>query len=178
MKQTIRRKETFADRALRSRKFRVPAQVYGFLLATVIFGCGFIWGRFVTNPTNPNHGTESIASAPINPPHNLLINGATWSVEAYAFSKNGWKNVGGMTDCDQKIIWYDFDDETVSYQKNILWHEVIHAGHCTGYPKDNPWWGRFSTGLPEHPEVYKLGMFLPGFVHDNPEFMKWAEDWK
>jgi hypothetical protein len=30
----------------------------------------------------------------------------------------------------------------------------------------------------EHEIVYEAGMFLPGFVHDNPEFMKWAEDWK
>ena len=39
-------------------------------------------------------------------------------------------------------------------------------------------WSEYVRDYGEHEIVYEAGMFLPGFVHDNPEFMKWAEHWE
>ena len=47
--------------------------------------------------------------------------------------------------------------------------------HCDVYNSPLKVTGQDSPG---HRKIYAEADFLANYVHDNPEFMKWAEDWK
>ena len=53
----------------------------------------------------------------------------------------------------------------------------MHASHCGKERPDKANW-KWGVDSKEHGVIYELGMSTTQFVHDNPEFMKWAEDWK
>lgn len=149
---------------------------YCTLAAWILIGAGTIsYDHFLGKKHR-----SSLSQSILAPPNGLTINGESWSLQDRDYESDGISWVAGDTNCRKRIISYDFRQEpTHAYQRTILWHEIVHAAHCQGYAKDDQRWWKFATNdLPEHGEVYKLGMFLPGFVHDNPEFMKWAEDWK
>ena len=178
----IRRKETFADRALRMKKHpEAPEWLVNLIsvLFLLLIAGGLVCGGYSFATVRVKASVASVTKAPSpNLPSSLAINGESWGLRPYKFGGGEWNDTAGATECQRRVIWYDFSKEPVPYQKTILWHEIFHAAHCRGYESDKAWWTKYAVGSPEHPEVYKLGMFMPVFVHDNPEFMRWAEDWK
>jgi len=120
------------------------------------------------------------------PPTYLDVRGDRWLVwESNLSSASPASGTGSRvqadTDCEWKEIRYDA--KAINSQdefREVLWHEVLHAEHCgiTADSIEASNWGPDTKDIREHASVYEVGMFLPGFVHDNPDFMKWAEDWK
>jgi hypothetical protein len=118
--------------------------------------------------------SQIVLVAPL--PYSLTINGQRWLLR----DKEEIVNDGadGMTDCAAHTIWYSFEvDGDKSVERETIWHEIFHAGNCEEVPSEGTYWQRVTFGDAQHQEVYKLGQFMPSFVHDNPEFMAWAEDW-
>lgn len=121
----------------------------------------------------------SSANSTSYPPDTLLINGERWRVwpTHYAPQDGYPPGTEAHTECETRRIFFEPDVGKGHLRENI-WHEVIHANFCG---KTTTWkadWMRPIQNDKQHAGVYALGMFLPGFVHDNPEFMRWAEDWK
>jgi hypothetical protein len=138
-------------------------------------GLGYIVG--VADHRVP--ATASGYSSEYSPPDFLLIDGERWSVQAYDFDSD--KNVqgkNGLSSCPERRIWYDSGIKTQGERRTVLWHEIFHAFYCYQGSRMDANWAAATHDNAEHEIVYEAGMFLPGFVHDNPEFMKWAEDWK
>ena len=120
------------------------------------------------------------------PPDYLDIKGERWDIWDRDLSPDprnqDGSHVQAATYCSERVIRYDSSTiSTEAEYREAIWHEIIHAEHCGAPTPDSieaSNWGSYTHDLPEHAVVYELGMFLPGFVHDNPDFMKWAEDWK
>ena len=107
-----------------------------------------------------------------------MISGERWHVDWYGFpTEDGWvQGTEGVTYCESRDIFYRPIDSPSRLREN-LWHEVMHASLCgKRSPKKANWYANVDS--PEHESVYDLGMFLSSFVRDNPDFVKWSEDWK
>lgn len=110
----------------------------------------------------------------------LVIKGERWEVRPVAF---GWFQ--GQTNCESRIIWFDKTaSRSRENERDVMWHEIQHAAskcqHSLSDEEAN--WVQDAKAdnadYPQHRVIYKRAAFLTEFVHDNPEFMKWAEDWK
>lgn len=153
------------------------------------FFLGLVLGVFVATigyeefHQTPSGGIEISSPSTVleAPPKYLLINGERWYLVAYDFSKDpkyAKTGIDGETDCDRRDIWYDSEEKQRPHLREIMWHEIFHASYCYQGSRMKANWSAYVHDSAEHEIVYEAGMFLPGFVHDNPEFMQWAEDWK
>lgn len=184
---------TFQEKALamgRSRKTAPKPKGWLDLLPPVLFLVTVItmtafamWVHFHPSPQEtawPSTSSKGTASDP--PPQNLIINGERWQIYSYDYVSNpAFGKRAGQTECGSRNIFYDVQRiQSKAYLREAIWHEIVHAGHCNEEKNKDAVanWREFTNDMPEHNSVYELGMFLPGFVHDNPEFMKWAEEWK
>ncbi len=113
-------------------------------------------------------------------PELLTINNERWEV-----SRVDAVGFYGQTNCNSRTIYFNESEKvTAQHERNTMWHEIQHAArNCKeGWPDEKSNWvmalkvtGQDSPG---HRKIYAEADFLANFVHDNPEFMKWAEDWK
>lgn len=115
--------------------------------------------------------------AMFGPPDVLNINGERWRVEPYQLHTGDFGGLIGLTNCEKRMIWYDTGSMTKYLFRETMWHEIMHASHCGKERPDKANW-KWGIDSKEHGIIYELGMSTTQFVHDNPEFMKWAEDWK
>ena len=115
--------------------------------------------------------------ASFGPPDVLNINGERWRVEPFQLHTGDFGGLIGLTNCDKRMIWYDTGRMTKYLFRETMWHEIMHASHCGKERPDKANW-KWGVDSKEHGIIYELGMSTTQFVHDNPEFMKWAEDWK
>jgi|SRR5215831_7699386 len=105
----------------------------------------------------------------------LNIRGENWEVwDTQDIAKSYQKTLDengavGMTFCDKKIIVYDGRIE-VQNLRNILWHEVFHAGVCTKNPL---YWNSIGDGPGEHEGIQNIADYLEDFTRTNPSFMYW-----
>jgi hypothetical protein len=175
---------TFQEKVLarsRAKKRGKESRVFrrAFLIILLIFVGYVTWDTFHPAPVLAPTLDISVVS-PDPPPQDLSVNGERWKVWAYDYDARNL--TGGRmaeTYCDQREIFYDAKRiPSKEMFRETMWHEIIHAGFCKRASAKDTNWSDFTHDSPEHAGVYQLGMFLPGFVHDNPEFMKWAEDWK
>lgn len=142
-----------------------------------------VFGHIICVPTPVGESSTAYQTPEwrkMAPPQYLLINGEQWSVWPYGLEEFSPKNgrTMAMTSCEQRAIWYDPVETSPAALREHMWHEIIHAGFCKKQSVEKTSWFSFTQDSKEHLQVYELGMFLPGFVHDNPEFMKWAENWQ
>ena len=156
------------------------------LAGTFVLGLLFGFSIYAFRYHKPNSANAKAVSTVVSlasPPSYVQIKGERWSVYDYDFNKLSSLSPSAMafTDCAGRNIWYDPTRiRNAPEYRETMWHEVVHAEHCnvTADSLDGAGWEPLTHDLPEHAGVYELGMFLPGFVHDNPDFMKWAEDWE
>lgn len=179
MARIIGRTSTFQEKALKNRK---PEKDYSLYVLGVLFLIlmgilySLTWGSI-----SSNRKTDESSDSP---PRNITVNGERWQVVSFAYDsdKRFDDKRAGQTECAGRFIFYDPSRAPEkALLREVIWHEVVHAGHCKLEDKNSVKhanWAAYAHDMPEHNSVYELGMFLPGFVHDNPEFMKWAEDWK
>ena len=133
---------------------------------------GYYEGKRPTTP--PEKKTELVSPYSLDmPPNQLSINGESWRVQVFP----SYDGLAGKTECDRRIIWYDLDQTSKEDYRDTLWHEIVHAEQCKEKNTDKANWAALADSK-DHRRVFELAQFLAPFVHDNPEFMKWAEDWK
>lgn len=134
---------------------------------------GYTWG-FVKNSTIEAGIDPKVATtfAGARPPSILSIDGERWMVWAADLAQH---DALGMTDCGRRIIWYDPNQKGVEDARDTLWHEIAHAFECREGDVANANW---REGLsPSHEKVTEFAMHMTVFMHDNPEFIKWAQVW-
>ena len=115
-------------------------------------------------------------------PINLIINGEEWSIVKADIFDDALKNKPGKsfngvqaeTYCNNKTIAYIPATDPRRLRINLM-HEVFHAGGCLH--GGDTWWNSINPTRNEHIGVYHLGEFMAVFVHDNPYFMEWEENW-
>lgn len=178
-------KRTFAEKALAiaeaKRRKRRPQIIALALLVWVALiatcsGIAMYLGRI---PTKAPYATHVAVQSVDAPPDNITVNGERWRLIAFDFRANkGYGDTAAETDCSQRVIWYVPKEATAAQLREDLWHEVVHAGFCGDKGASLAHWAQFTKDYPEHGAVYAMGMFLPSFVHDNPEFVQWSENWK
>ena len=110
----------------------------------------------------------------------LVINGERWEVRPVAY---GWFQ--GQTVCESRTIWLDLSAKISQENvRDVMWHEIQHAASKCQHKlsdEDANWVQDMKANgsdYPQHRVIEERAAFLTEFVHDNPEFMKWAEDWK
>lgn len=118
------------------------------------------------------HGNSAAAL-----PSVLLINGERWILVDYDYAAAGQPEIGGQTDCDRRIIFRNPNEE-ITQDREDMWHEVFHAALCRNSVKGDRQanWEQYADTT-DHKYVYLYGQFMEGFVHDNPDFVRWAELW-
>jgi len=148
----------------------------GAVLGVSVFSVWYVNTKGHLDPSN-----KTVFSSPPTavdpPPSYLLINGERWYVYPSDYSQNE-HHTDGETSCTQRYIWFDSSERNRTQLREIMWHEIFHASYCYQGNRMKANWSQYVHDYGEHEIVYEAGMFLPGFVHDNPEFMKWAEEWK
>lgn len=178
---------TFQEKALKAGRLKRAEQNADRVLSVVmavffLFLCFAGYQHFHPTPQGSSKVVNTTSTRGDHPPVDVTINGERWKIVYfdYASDPDFPEGRGGETECERRLIFYDDKRmDTKALLREAVWHEVIHANHCNkGSKDDEANWKKYTHDLPEHNSVYELGMFLPGFVHDNPEFMKWAEDWK
>ena len=182
--------EGFAEKTLRIAKkrrintfFDRVAVAGCFVIAAALLLAGGGVYHMLSHKTLSGSNTISVgAKSKDAPPDYLTIKGERWMVYSYDFAHLMPRPDGAITrattSCEKRIIWYDSNPITSAEFRTNLWHEVVHAGFCNKPDVKKANWYPYATDLKEHEQVYELGMFMSDFAHDNPEFMKWAEDWK
>jgi hypothetical protein len=110
----------------------------------------------------------------------LTINNERWEVYQDSTMED-W----GDTYCDARVISIKITSNmTEGLKRSTMWHEIEHAYECNlgKLPEDRANWVHdlqtVGQDTKEHRTIESTSVFLANFVHDNPEFMKWAEDWK
>lgn len=156
---------------------RFISWIIGLFMGAVISGLVFFSVVYKQGPSGNAYQVQQSIADP--PPDYLNINGERWAVLPYDFPKDttGYSEADGASDCPRRLIWYTTEKRTSAEIREDLWHEIGHASLCNQGSTRAANWSGFVDGT-EHQVVYPFGMFMPSFVHDNPEFMKWAEDWK
>lgn len=129
--------------------------------------------KFFVLPEDNNKATLVSPYSLDQPPNQLSINGESWQVQVFP----SYEGFAGKTECERRIIWYDLDQSSKEDYRDPLWHEIIHAERCKEKNTDKANWAALADSK-DHRRVFELAQFLAPFVHDNPEFMKWAENWK
>ena len=178
---------TFQEKVLTRVRVERHDRITNRFAAGVLLAIVLIWGNVLAHDLYLLHkppqvvSTDDKSAAPDPPPTDITVNGERWQI--YSFSYDRRPDIDkfrmGQTVCASRDIFYDGSRiPTKAMLRETIWHEVVHAAHCKSGKTDGANWGLFTHDSPEHASVYELGMFLPGFVHDNPEFMKWAEEWK
>lgn len=136
----------------------------------------FLLGYYANQPSpiqpKPLEITEESSS--FIPPAAILIKGESWRIVPLPTLPS---NDLGETSCEQRVIFYADEQVTKEDFRDTLWHEIIHAERCHDMVTDQATWAKVAD-TKDHRRVFELAQFLSGFVHDNPEFMKWAEEWK
>lgn len=178
-------KRSFQDKALEKPVKAVPTNTPAkttvfeyvffsvmFLMVSVIicFGVTNISDRVEAYVHPPKTVTKYVG---FNPPEYLLINGERWYTAPYTFQGT----TQGITECETRRIFYSGVENNSAALREIMWHELGHALVCNKRPDKKSNWGYYMN-TKEHEIVYPLGMFMSGFVHDNPQFMDWAEHWE
>ena len=180
---TFQEKVLARSRAAKKVKTRqsVSEFLFAFLLV-ILLGVGG-WRVWAALHPGADSATKMDAAVVSDdpPPTDLLINGEAWKVWAFDYddAPEVPRTRQAQTECERRDIFYDAKRiHSRADFRATLWHEIVHAGFCQAKSAKQANWAAYTKDAPEHGGVYQLGMFLPGFVHDNPEFMKWAEDWK
>jgi hypothetical protein len=165
---------------------KVFLSVFGALILSVSSGlAGYLFA-----PSFPPTELKAIVSLktetfdPALRPAYLTINSQRWMVVPFSPEGPKAKHEFGETDCSQRIIWYNPAQRTEENARNTMWHEIQHAYRvCSTASLDEDsaevqTLKAIGQDNPAHREIQAKADFLTNFVHDNPEFMKWAEEWK
>jgi hypothetical protein len=179
----IKRTKSFADKALkRNRNFALSEVVLPLGLTAIVVIILAIGWHIKPKPKQD----ITLINIPAGPPTNLTINGQRWLLLQYDYHDdhdfdvldhkgNIIGHTGAMTSCSENKIWYDpFVSQALL--RDDVWHEVNHAELCG----EDDVKIQIIAGIKlthDHCIVYQLGMSGSSFIHDNPEFMKWMENW-
>jgi len=151
------------------------------VLSVIAFGGWCVGVEYKLPDTSVLKATTNVLSIDRSddPPLSVNINGERWMLVGYDFEGNGDSAHAGVTECDRRIIFYDTGRYYPAvFMRDVLWHEVGHALRCGNpYSEMSAHWSSSVLGDKEHEAVYELGMGMAPFVHDNPDFVKWAENW-
>jgi hypothetical protein len=179
--------KSFSEKALTRKSNFHWTEVFIPIGIVLIFIISMFTTHWYTKPKpipSPEHITWNILAGP---PANLTINGQRWLLLQYDYHDDVNFNVyddkgnvvghtGAMTACDSNTIWYDpFVSQALL--RDDVWHEINHAELCGEDDTKIQRIARIKL-THDHCLVYQLGMSGSSFIHDNPEFMKWMEDWK
>ena len=158
--------------------------IFGALVGVIFVLLLFLGMRtyLLEKPAPALSGDSFAVQTTDRPPEYLLINRERWYVVPANFQEYD-KNTpdrftDGLTDCSERKIWYTVRPISSPALREVLWHEIVHASYCYQGSRMKANWNEYVRDHAEHEIVYEMGMFMPGFVHDNPEFMKWAGNWK
>lgn len=146
----------------------------GLLILVAVLGASVFSGLMALEKYWTMQPLNKVAIYNTPPPDYLLIKGERWYVDS---AKDLDKKTSryAYTDCAQRIIVYD-EGLTNPVLRESVWHEISHAELCDKHLTVYANW-QIAVDGEEHDVIYPLSMAQISFMHDNPLFMKWMENW-
>lgn len=98
------------------------------------------------------------------PPQLVSVRGVAWVIENDAKLPN--IGLDGLTECGLHKMYVDYnvpDNEL----RNVVIHELLHAGACQGDKLDNSYWNSYDN--PTHEGINRLGQYESELLKENPE---------
>jgi hypothetical protein len=165
---------------MENKKIESALDMLIMLLMVICFIAGGLLGYSIkADKTTQATSKTAILNRPI-PPRKVFIRGDEWDI-VFGFIKMSdgvpidayldKQNAEGATFCAQKIIIIH-TGQTLTDERDTMYHELLHAGACVVYPKDDIHFYD-SKSRSDHEGFERISSFTVDLFHQNRELEKY-----